>query len=602
MRKKHFIALLLVLVMLAASSCNGSGEGVGSNTDTSALSSGVTEDTTVAEAVRLIENGGSRFVVTRPDNSGELVIEAMKTVINGINDKTGVSLSPKTDWLNSSAGETAPEYEILIGATNRPETAEVTAKINGEFDYRIEVVGKKLVIAGGSDLATLRAAEYFINNLFSNDFAVTSGVLYAGQCSEEDRIVLLDGEVSRKVTELYSGVTSTHYVLSADSKYGQQDFTVVEFNPKQADLYFDVVMGGTYATTLKTVKATVEGFANSNGAGKTPIAAINGDLWMVSYAHARVLGSTTTYKNYSDPVVTKALTVPRGFNMYNGEIITSAHMTQETPYEGTFYAFGITEDGVPALGNPQVGISIKDVTQNTTTTADGLNRLPANNALVMYSDKLSNNYSLDEAYEVIIDCSYDYVVCHGAVITGTVTAVTKPGEAKQAFTANRIVLTARGNRIDRISGIKVGDIIEISITVTDKMGNSAIWQKMKNAVGGHIPAVIKGISQNSSDSTQYPMSVIGIKRNGNVVMLTNDGRQSGYSIGIKISQLDELCADLDIVTCLLLDGGGSASMVQLLGGTYTLVNRPSDKFADGTYGSPRSVVNTVILSYGPKRS
>jgi exopolysaccharide biosynthesis protein len=97
------------------------------------------------------------------------------------------------------------------------------------------------------------------------------------------------------------------------------------------------------------------------------------------------------------------------------------------------------------------------------------------------------------------------------------------------------------------------------------------------------------------------MSVLGIKSNGNVIMLTNDGRQSGYSDGITISKLDDLCADLDIVTCILLDGGGSASMVQLLNGSYTLVNRPSDKFADGTYGSPRSVVNTVILSYGPKK-
>ncbi len=597
MRNKKTIALLLIIVTLAVSSCGTEGNSV----LTSAATTAGAETTSAPVAPRLIENGVSKYVITRPEVAGELVVEALRTVVDGIKEKSGVSLSPKTDWLNSRAGEAAPEYEILIGKTNRPETQEVSAKITGEYDYRIEVVGNKLIIVGGCDIATLRAAEFFTSNLFTADMTVTSGFLYAGQCTEADRIILIDGETARTVTELYTGVLSTHYVLSADSKYGQQEFTVVEFNPKQSDLYFDVTMGGTYATTLKTVKTTVENFVNTTGAGKTPIAAVNGDLWMVTYAHARVLGGTTIYKNCSDPVVTKSLTVPRGFNMYGGEIITSPHMEQETPYEGAFYAFGITDDGEAVLGNPQVGISIKDITLGTTASADGLNRLPANNALVMYTDKLSNNYSLDDAYEVVIDCSYDYTVCHGAVITGKVTAITKPGEAKQAFLANRIILTARGNRTDRINGINIGDSIEITITVTDKLGNNAVWQKMKNAVGGHMPAVINGRSQNSSDSSSYPMSVLGIKSNGNVIMLTNDGRQSGYSDGITISKLDDICADLDIVTCILLDGGGSASMVQLLNGSYTLVNRPSDKFADGNYGSPRTVVNTVILSYGPKK-
>ena len=593
---KKTVALLLSVILLALSACAGSGEG---DVSTPAESSGV--ETSAQAPIYLISDGVSKFQITRGEFAGDHVVAGVRAVASGISSKAGVSISVKDDWLNPRTGETPPEYEILIGSTNRPESTEVLSRVTGEFDYRVEVVGSKLVIIGGCDIATRRAAEYFVNNLFSADMTLKEGLLYAGTCSEEDRIVKLDGEVSRSVTELYPGVISTHYSLSAESIYGRQEFTVVEFNPKQADLYFDVTMGGTYATTLKTVKDTVESFAKANS-DKKPIVAINGDLWMVTYAHARVAGSGTEYKGYSDEVVTKSLTVPRGFNMYDGEIITSSHMTQETPYEGDFYSFGITDDGVAVLGNPTVGITIKNNTQSTTTNADGLNRLPANNALVMYSDKISNNYSLSDAFEVVIDCSYDYVVSHGATITGKVTAIVAPGEAKQSLSANRIILTARGDRIDRISGYKVGDEIEISIKVTDKMGNDAVWQRMRNAVGGHIPVIVNGKSRNSQDSNLYPMSVLGIKDNGNVIMLTGDGRQSGYSDGIKISQLDELCVDLGIVTAFILDGGGSATMVAWDGSGYKLVNRPSDKFADGSYGSPRPVVNSVILSYGPKRS
>ena len=60
------------------------------------------------------------------------------------------------------------------------------------------------------------------------------------------------------------------------------------------------------------------------------------------------------------------------------------------------------------------------------------------------------------------------------------------------------------------------------------------------------------------------------------------------------SDLDELCADLGIKTAFLLDGGGSAEMVNLNGDSYKTVNKPSD-------GSSRTVVNTVIIAYGPKK-
>lgn len=407
---------------------------------------------------------------------------------------------------------------------------------------------------------------------------------------------IISGEVSRTATELYDGVTKTAYSLSASSKYGLQKFWTVEFDPMQSDLYFDVVGGGTYATNVKTVSKTIAQFKADNP-GKTPIAAVNGDLWMTS-AHSRVLGKDHSYKGYSDSVTTKVLTVPRGFNMYDGEIITSAHMQQETPYEGAFYSFGITEDGVAVLGNPQVSVTINNKTSGAKAGTTGINRLPANNALIMYTDRgCVSNYALSDAYEIIIDCDADYTVCHGAKIVGKVTGITKPGEAKQEMKQNRIILTARGTRLSSLENFAIGDSVEISVSVTDSMGNTEVWRRMKNAVGGHIPVIIDGKSKNSTNNTAYPMTVLGIKKDGKVVILANDGRQSGYSAGIKISQLDELCVELGIDTAFILDGGGSTAMVTLdkLGGTdYTLVNRPSD-------GAERSVVNTVILSYGKAR-
>lgn len=178
---------------------------------------------------------------------------------------------------------------------------------------------------------------------------------------------------------------------------------------------------------------------------------------------------------------------------------------------------------------------------------------------------------------------------------GKVIAITEPGGKKYDMQANYMILTARGTKKALLEQYAVGDTVEVGFTVTDKMGNDELWQNMKNAVGGHIPVIIDGRSQGSKDNTAYPASILGIKDNGNVVMITCDGRQKDWSTGVKISALDALCADLGIRTAFLLDGGGSAEMVNLDGGSYSTVNRPSD-------GSSRSVVNTVIIAYGPKRN
>ncbi|MGM9642507.1 MAG: phosphodiester glycosidase family protein [Eubacteriales bacterium] len=592
MKKIKFISLLLAALMLASCTYVPEGTEAVTDSDTSPLTEAVRELTLTAD-----------YTVIRPDQTEQTVINALSTVRDAMKS---IGITPKlsTDWLNTNRGEQPGEYEILIGETNRPESQAVLAELSSKYDYTVRVVGAKVVIIGGCDMATLRAAEYFAELIKAQaDGKISAELCHNGHCSEADLIVHLDGETDFSFKTLYEGVTSTNYALSADSKYGQQNITVIEFDPKQSDLYFDVTMGGSYATTLKTVESTVKAFNENNGMGKTAIAAVNGDLWMVTYAHARVLGRGTSYNGYSDAVVKKSMNIPRGFDMYDGEIITSAHMKQETPYEGDFYSFGITDDGEAVLGNPQVGISIVNKTRGLTATADGLNRLPADNALVMYSDRLSANNALDDAFQVIIDCGYDYVVRHGETITGKVTAVIGSGEAVDAeLKQNRIVLTARGNKIDGIKDFAVGDSIEISITVTDKLGNNAVWQKMRNAVGGHMPIVLGGRSTGISDSSRYPMTILGTKKNGNVVMITYDGRQSGYAVGLKNCDAAMLCSELGIENAFFLDGGGSASMVQLVDGEYELVNRPSDKNADGSYGKPRTVVNTVILSIGPKKT
>ncbi len=390
--------------------------------------------------------------------------------------------------------------------------------------------------------------------------------------------------------KLAEGVTHTHIATTKYSKYDLQNFNIVEFDPDQHDLYVDVTGGGKYANKLTVVTETVENFKKNNP-DKTPVAAINGDLWMVAYAHGRIEGAGTNYNGYTDAVVKKELTLPRGFNVYNGEIITSDYMYQETPYEGQFWSFGTTADNKMLIGCPKL-----DITLDGNTKVDGLNRLPANNALVAYSDKgCLNNYALDDAYELLIKTN-GYTVKHGEKISGEVVAIYDKNTAENpTMQDDYIILTARGTAVNKINKYKIGDSITLDFDLTEKFGrDTEIWQSVTNATGGHMPFVVDGMKNETGTTQNYPVTIIGIKNNGNVVFLTNDGRQAGFSTGLDFDMYWDLADDLDLNTAFILDGGGSAEMVVLDEGQYKVTGKPSD-------GKERTVVNSVILSVGKSR-
>ncbi len=413
----------------------------------------------------------------------------------------------------------------------------------------------------------------------------------------------LKGQSTHNTTEIYPGVVRHYYELPASSPYKLQKINVIEFDLAQRDLYFDVVYPSDCAVKLATTKNVMSTFTTQNN-GKTAIAGVNGDLWMVTYAHARVEGKGTKYGGYSDAVVKKSFPVSRGFNISDGEIYSTAHMVQETPYEGEFQAFGVTDDFVPVMGNPQATVMIKDTDTGKEVKADGINRLPANNALVVYTDKAMkglNQFALDDAYEILIEFDGDYKMCHGMNVTGTLKAVYGPDDGDPPLlNKKQMVLTARGNRVSYINEFNIGDKINITCEITDKEGRSDMWQRVTNCVGGHIPFVRNGklTGIGVGDGANYPSTILGYTSDKKVVMITIDGRQSGYSVGASTSTLAQLAKDLDLYDAFLVDGGGSTTMTVADGNDYkklTTVNSPSD-------GSDRSVNNSVILSIGKERA
>ncbi len=400
----------------------------------------------------------------------------------------------------------------------------------------------------------------------------------------------ITGEVTRESETITyngrnTGVTHTYIELASGSKYGMNKIHAIEFDLANRNLTLEAVNSGTYLVSAQTVTNALSSY-NTAHTGQTALAAVNGDLWMT-----KVHSGTS--------VTTSVLKVPRGVTIIDGEIWSSQQIGNEnlgatndeqgdtTPPK---YAFGVTSAYQPVVGSPVVSLSLKNVTRGITVAADGLNRLPADESLIVYNDRLNTaNYALSDAYEIVLQMS-DTAFAHGKTLTGKVIEIYPSGQGGTAtLGAGRIVLTARGSRMSDLSGkFSVGNTVEISCTLTDAMGKTDLWRTVTDAIGGHRIIVQDGrVVMDDTSTSRYASTIVGVKHDGSVQFVTVD-RNSGESLGLSWATMGDFCREMGFNTAFHLDGGGSATCVTRSGTEYVVRNSPSD-------GSPRAVINSLAV-------
>ncbi|MDQ3799720.1 MAG: phosphodiester glycosidase family protein [Acidobacteriota bacterium] len=171
------------------------------------------------------------------------------------------------------------------------------------------------------------------------------------------------------------------------------------------------------------------------------------------------------------------------------------------------------------------------------------------------------------------------------------------------------VLSASGKMRDEISRLsRVGQKMEIyrrqdfqfishSPDTTDA---GIFFGKAEDIVGG-VPQLIRNgkieitweleKSSKAFVETRHPRTAAAKLKDGKFLMVTVDGRQPGYSVGMNLNELAALLLELGATDAMNLDGGGSTTM--FLDGK--VVNKPSDKEGERSVGD-------AILVFPRKRS
>ena len=164
MKRVLSFALVLIIAMGLLSAC-GSDEAASSNSigGDSTAANGIFS---TADVQFVGSDGGSVYSIIRPEGSDSA---CSSFVFKQLKQKLNVSAKNSSDTEDG-----ADKYEILVGYTNRPESAKakdyLVQNVGGRVnDYIICTIGKKIVILGMSDDATMLACEQFAKDYIKAD-------------------------------------------------------------------------------------------------------------------------------------------------------------------------------------------------------------------------------------------------------------------------------------------------------------------------------------------------------------------------------------------------------------------------------------------------
>ena len=255
---------------------------------------------------------------------------------------------------------------------------------------------------------------------------------------------------------------------------------------------------------------------------------------------------------------------------------------------------------LPAVGFDENGKAFIDDLQITTTVHFGDNHvleIPNINKYIFDQTPSpclftpaygENTKAAVETINVVLDNVSDGIKI-GKEVTCTVSDIFKSAEpAKIEDGKLLIAINSKGKQtaIDLINSMQKG--MEITIKAT---ANNEKWNNIKNAVASDGERLLtNGVVKQGLEAGAAPRTAVGIKEDGKVIFYVIDGRQTGYSYGVKKETLANRLKELGCVDAINLDGGGST----VISGVYhgceenAIINIPSE-------GELRKVSNFIFL-------
>lgn len=271
---------------------------------------------------------------------------------------------------------------------------------------------------------------------------------------------------------------------------------------------------------------------------------------------------------------------PLGLLVSGGEILSGS---------SNYYAVGFRADGSAVMGSPNLQITA--TSRGQTLSLAAINKPRVENGgvtMLTYDFRTDHTTGTTTAGVSVLATILSGTAAIGGEMLLRVDQVVEDSSAL-TIGENQVVLTTSltgyTQGLTMLRSMLPGETFTVSFTANPE------WMGVTEAIGAMYLLVNNGTAiQGGFPSGNAPRTAIGLKANGEVVLYTVDGRQSGYSMGSSMNVLAQRMAELGCVTAICLDGGGSTTMVSATpdSSVSQLINSPSD-------GSQRKVSNHLLL-------
>ena len=172
--KKLLLVVLALCLALSLFSCKKDG---GDGEDSESIK--------IVEPISFLD-----YSIVRTEKTYDALLNKISDAYLALTDISGNDIVFTTDYLDRGEESDPAAKEILIGHTNRPETAEVLSQLENN-EYAVAVVGNKIVITGITDSLTPMALDWFVETYLSDgaDGMIEGDLFYRGTT---ETIVIVD--------------------------------------------------------------------------------------------------------------------------------------------------------------------------------------------------------------------------------------------------------------------------------------------------------------------------------------------------------------------------------------------------------------------------
>ncbi len=276
-----------------------------------------------------------------------------------------------------------------------------------------------------------------------------------------------------------------------------------------------------------------------------------------------------------------------------GLVVTDGVIRSGSSY---YYALGFMPDGEVIFGTPNLITTVNAVSSLTDEpvgiAVQDINKDRTDKGVYLYTYDFNAKHTTGTTAvgtDVVLSL-VEGSLSIGGTVTLQVEEVLVENSTAVNLTEDTFVLSANNSSPELyrelLQQLVAGDIVTISVDCDDLR-----WGEVDYAVGSLYRLLEEGKvhSDTSLAPGSAPRTAVGIKRNGDIIFYTIDGRQSGHSVGATHTMVAKRLLELGCVDAFAMDGGGSTGMLlSLPGETSSLQNKPSD-------GYERAVTNQIFL-------